>query len=51
MSYHMFNNLAKLRNRDLAIKIGQEILSCDLMGRECIWSLLSKVKGKYGYES
>ena len=41
MSYCGFNNLEKLLNRDLAAKIGQGILSCDLMDIECTppWSL------------
>ena len=43
MSYHGFNNLAELLNGDLAVKIGQEILSKDLMGKECNCYLLSKV--------
>ena len=35
ISYHRFNSLAKLLNRDLATKIGQVILFRDLMYREC----------------
>ena len=44
MSYHRFNNLSELLNGDLAAKIGREILSADLMDRECNCSLPSKVK-------
>ena len=33
MPYHRFNNLAELLNVDLAAKIGQGILSKDLMDR------------------
>ena len=33
MSYHRFNNLAELLNRDLSAKIGWGILSKDLMDR------------------
>ena len=33
MSYHRFNNLAKLINSDLSIKIGQLILSHDLIDK------------------
>ena len=50
MSYHRFNNLAELLNRDLAAKIGQGIFSKDLMDRECNCSLLSKVNRKCVYE-
>ena len=39
MSYHRFNNLAELLNGDIATKIGQGILSRDLMDRECNYSL------------
>ena len=46
MSYHRFNNLAKLLNEDLAVKKGQEILYRDLMDIECNCSLQSKVNGK-----
>ena len=48
--YHIFNNLSRILNRDLAAKIGQGILSCDLMDRECNYSLRIKVKDKYAYE-
>ena len=41
MSYHVYNNLAKLLNGDLAAKIGQGIFSVDLMDRECNYSLQS----------
>ena len=50
MSYHKFNNLAELPNRDLAAKIGREIFSKDLMDRKCDCSLPSKVNGKFFYE-
>ena len=50
MSYHGFINLSGLFNRDLAAKIGQVILSCDLMDRERNCFLPSKVNGKYVYE-
>ena len=33
MSYHIFNNLAELLNRDLAAKIWQGIFSKDLVDR------------------
>ena len=46
----MFNSLAGILNGDLAEKIGQGILSCDLMDRECNCFLLSKVNGKCIYE-
>ena len=35
MLYHIFNNLAEFLNGDLATKVGQGILSHDLMVREC----------------
>ena len=50
MSYRRFNNLEKLLSGDLATKIGQGILSCDLMDREYNVSLPSKVNVKYVYE-
>ena len=50
MSYHRFNNLAELLNRDLAAKIGRGIFSKDLMDRECNCSLPYKVNGKCAYE-
>ena len=50
MSYHRFNNLAELLNRDLAAKIGRGIFSKDLMDRECNCSLPSKVNRKCVYE-
>ena len=50
MSYHGFNNLAELLNRDLAAKIGRGILSKYLMDRECNCSLPFKVNGKFVYE-
>ena len=50
MSYHRFNNLAELLNRDLAAKIGRGIFSKDLMNRECNCSLPSKVNKKCVYE-
>ena len=50
MSYHRYNNLAELLNRDLATKIGRGIFSKDLMDRECNCSLPSKVNIKCVYE-
>ena len=50
MSYHRYNNLAELLNRDLAAKIGRGIFSKDLMDRECNCSIPSKVNGKCVYE-
>ena len=50
ISYHIFNNLAELLNRDLATKIRQGIFSKDLMDRKRNCSLPSKVNGKYVYE-
>ena len=51
MSYHRFNNLAELLNRDLAKKIGREICSKYLMDRKCNCSLPSKVNGKCVYKA
>ena len=45
MSYHIFNDLAELINRDLTAKIGWGILSCDLMQVECNCSHPSNVNG------
>ena len=50
MLYHRFNNLAELRNGDLAAKIRRGIFSKDLMNRKCNCSLPSKVNGKCVYE-
>ena len=50
MSYHIFNNLAELLNRDLAAKIGRGIVSKDLMDIKCNCSLPSKVNGKCVYK-
>ena len=50
MSYHIFNNIAELLNRDLAEKIGRGIFSKYLMDRKCNCSLPSKVNGKCVYE-
>ena len=50
MSYHRFNNLGELLNGYLATKIGQGILSFDLMDKEYNYSLPSKVNGKCVYE-
>ena len=47
MSYHGFNNLSDLLNRDMAAKIGWGILSVDLMIIECNCSLPSKVDGEF----
>ena len=46
MSYHRFNNLAGLFNRDLVAKIGRGIISKDLMDIECNYSFSYKVNGK-----
>ena len=46
----MFNDLAKLLNGDLEIKIRQGILSFDPMDRECNCSLPYKVNVKCVYE-
>ena len=50
MSYHRFNNLAELINKDHAAKIGRGILSRYLMDIECNCSLPYKVNGKCVYE-
>ena len=50
MYYHRFNNLSKLHNGGLVAKIGQGILSVDLMDRECNCYLPSKFNGKCLYE-
>ena len=50
MPYHIFNNLAELINGDLNKKIGQGIISCDLMYREYKCSLPSNFNRKYVYE-
>ena len=50
MYYHRFNNLGGLLNGDLAAKIGQVILSVDLMDRECNFSIPSKVNSECVYE-
>ena len=50
MSYHRFNKVAELLNRDLTAKIGRGIFSKDLMDRECNCSLPSKVNVKCAYE-
>ena len=50
MSYHRFNNLAGLLNGDLAAKIGQGILSKDLIYRGCNFYLPYKVNLKCVYE-
>ena len=50
MSYHRFNNLSELLNRDLTTKTGQVILSCDLIDGECNCFLMSKVNRKCVYE-
>ena len=43
MSYHIFNNLEELLNRDLPAKIGRGIFSKYLIDRECNCYLPSKV--------
>ena len=50
MSYHRFNNLAELLNRDLAAKIGRGNFSKDLMDRKCNSFIPYKVNGKCVYE-
>ena len=50
MSYHRFNNLAELYNRDLAAKIGRGIFSKYLMDREFNCSLPSIVNVKCVYK-
>ena len=50
ITYHIFYNLAELLNRYLTTKIGQGILSKDLMDRECNFYLPYKVNGKCVYE-
>ena len=50
MSYHIFNNLAELLNRDLAAKIGRGIFSKDIMDRKCNCSFPYKVNKKCVYE-
>ena len=50
MSYHIFNNLAELLDRDLAARIGRGIFSKDLMDRKYNYYLPSKVNGKCVYE-
>ena len=50
MSYHRFDNLAGLLNRDLATKIGRGILSEYLMYISCNCYLPYKVNRKRAYE-
>ena len=50
MSYHRFNNLSKLLNRDLAAKNRRGIFSKYLIDRKCNCSLSSKVNQKCVYE-
>ena len=50
MSYHRFNNLAELINRDLAEKIRLGKVSKYLMDRECNCYFPSKVNGQCVYE-
>ena len=45
-----FNSLSVLISRYLSAKNGQGILSCELMDRECNWSLPSYVNGKCVHE-
>ena len=47
ISYHWFNHLSKLVHQDFTAKIGQGILSRDLMDREYTCSLPYKVNVKY----
>ena len=51
MSYHLFANLLELINVYFATKIGQGIISLDLMVIECNLSDTSKVKGFYVLKS
>ena len=50
MSYHRFNNSAKILKGYLAAKIGRGIFSKDLMDRECYCSLPSKANGECVYD-
>ena len=50
MSYHIFNNLSELLNRDLAAKTRRGILFKDLMDRECNCNIPYKVIVKCVYE-
>ena len=50
MSYHRFNKLAKLINRDLEPEIGRGIISKDLMDRKCNCSFPYKFNGKWVYK-
>ena len=50
ISYHRFNNLSELLNRDLTTQIGWGVLSKDLMYREYNCSLPSKVNVKCVYK-
>ena len=50
ISYHKFNNLYELLNRDLAAKTRRGIISIDLMYRSCNCSLPSKVIDECVYE-
>ena len=50
MSYCIFNNLAKLINGGLDTKIGQGILSVDLMDRECNCYIPYNFSGECFYE-
>ena len=50
MSYHKFNNLAEYLNGELVAKIGQGIISSDLMDRECNCYLPYKVNSRFVYE-
>ena len=49
MSYHKLNNLAVLINVDLAVKIGQGILSTNLMDIDFYCYLTFKVNGHCVY--
>ena len=50
MSYHIFNNISELINGYLAAKIGQGILSADLIDRECNCYLPYMVNSECVYE-
>ena len=50
LPYHGFNNLAEFLNGDLALKIGQGILSCVLMDRKFNCSIPYNINGKWVYE-
>ena len=50
MSYHIFNNLSKLLNKDLSVKIVWGVLYGDLIYRSCNSYLPCKVNGECVYK-